>query len=763
MTSKVSFHSELTSDIESPVDEDLVHDSFSQLIQEQGHDLYDVIEMTPYEPQDNDDDEVVCLERYHTDDDALATDNLIGGCWSSDTLKVLSGMPSRTIGRSRGAIISQYYNRTMQLRRRRQSQPSVHTHSHTHSARPSIRGYRVETDGEEENKRERLVVNLQNLSANDRARMLRAMPLGLREKQELRMLVLNQSEHSPSQSQIPCCSQIKYHLLTVSPHETSLMCGSLLSSLKLWQTSLKCVSGRFGTGVLSYFLFLRTLLFLNVFLFLFTAVFLVAPQAAAPPDQSRNSNGSRRSSWGLEVLTGAGYFSDSLLYYGHYSQQTLGVCANSTGMSKSFSQSLRIHKSRGLLAIKAFSSWDHKVSKKSSVRLQRENIGTQLKELVSEVSRQEQKVPVLQRLFRIFIHSLAWIMCLGSSVACVLAVYYCSEYMHKDLRSRARSSSSSPLLKELSFLSLPLLVSTINLLLPGFFNALAWMEEFDSPSTLTYVSISRNLLLKVCVLGVLCYHWLGRVASDPQSLGLECWESFVGQELYRFLLMDFIFILFHTFIGEFLWRALKRKRKPVFDIARNVLELIYGQTLAWLGVMFSPLLPVVQIIKLLLLFYMKKMNCQASGKPWRASQMSSVFITLLCFPSFLGSAVCVTYTMWTIPPSTGCGPFRGLSTMFESGKLWVRQVVQLNPHLWWLEAAHTYLVENPLFLFLCAAIFLIVIYFHSQVMDGQRKIIDLLQEQIQNEGEDKKFLIMRLQEIHEKRRVRGARQGSSFS
>lgn len=47
-------------------------------------------------------------------------------------------------GRNRGAIISQYYNKTMQLRRRRQSRPSIKDLSH--SARPSIRGYGSEED-----------------------------------------------------------------------------------------------------------------------------------------------------------------------------------------------------------------------------------------------------------------------------------------------------------------------------------------------------------------------------------------------------------------------------------------------------------------------------------------------------------------------------------------------------------------------------------------------------------------------------------------
>lgn len=55
----------------------------------------------------------------------------------------------------------------------------------------------------------------------------------------------------------------------------------------------------------------------------------------------------------------------------------------------------------------------------------------------------------------------------------------------------------------------------------------------------------------MAVLGVLCYHWLGRRVAALQG---RCWEDFVGQELYRFMVVDFIFTLLDSLFGELVWR-----------------------------------------------------------------------------------------------------------------------------------------------------------------------------------------------------------------
>uniref|UniRef100_A0A672G1J8 Transmembrane channel-like protein n=1 Tax=Salarias fasciatus TaxID=181472 RepID=A0A672G1J8_SALFA len=304
-------------------------------------------------------------------------------------------------------------------------------------------------------------------------------------------------------------------------------------------------------------------------------------------------------------------------------------------ISKSFGKHFQVLKSNGFLAVKVFCSWDFKVSKHASVRLQSEKISTQLK--------------------------------VGNYL----------NVLSESLRRAVNFHANSQCYVTLCHIKITPFETNIS-----------------------------NLLLKVSIVGVLCYRWLGRIA---------CWESFVGQELYRLLLMDFICTSLYTLIGEYFWRLCsgnrqRRNRKPVFDIARNVLELIYGQTLTWLGVLFAPLLPAVQITRLFVLFYMKKssvmVNYRASRKPWRATQMTTLFLSLLCFPSFLGAAVSVTYTVWMIKPSQSCGPFRNLTVMYESSWLWAQKLKKTHPVLSWLTWAYKYLVENPLFLFLTTGVFL---------------------------------------------------------
>lgn len=53
-------------------------------------------------------------------------------------------------------------------------------------------------------------------------------------------------------------------------------------------------------------------------------------------------------------------------------------------------------------------------------------------------------------------------------------------------------------------------------------------------------------------------------------------------------------------------RFLRRVGKPQFMIQLNVLDLVYSQTVSWVGVFYCPLLPAISIFKLLTIFYISK-------------------------------------------------------------------------------------------------------------------------------------------------------------
>ncbi|XP_067319937.1 transmembrane channel-like protein 6 isoform X1 [Anolis sagrei] len=753
-------NTEAKSEDTSPYDEGAVHDSFHQLIQEQSQLAeQEMVEMEDLASRGREAGESPEETVEHPD-------------FSSTTLRILASMPSRTIGRSRGAILSQYYNRTARLRRRSSRVPLQKV---SRSARPSVRQLDLELDSgqeEEETKRTLLVKELRSLPANQRINMLQAMPLSLTEKRRLRQDSSGYSgtlQKPKTTAPLSQCSRLKYHII-IGFRNLWYSLLSLLHTLQPWHYSLKQISGRFGSSILSYFLFVKTLLMFNLFLLLILLVFVVAMQAAYPP-ATRN----REPFTGLELFTGAGYFTHTLLYYGYYSNFTLNdPCASSSNVthcrqpsqvqlpynmplaylfvtgvsffvtcillvystSRSFGESYRVGSASGELAVKVFCAWDYKVIQKRSVLLQSENICTQLKECLAEHWARSNPLNLCKRLQRMAILLMSWAVSLGIVLGCAIGVYYFSEYIHQVHQDKFSASNRAG--KEALLLFLPLLVSLINLLVPYMYNLLAAWEKQESPVLEVYVAICRNLILKMVILGLLCYHWLSREVTSSK---IQCWETFVGQELYRLVVMDFIFTLLDTFFGELMWRVilekkLQRKQRPEFDIARNVLELIYGQSLTWLGVFFAPLLPAVQILKLLLLFYIKKAslmrNCQCPSKPWRASHMSTIFITLLCFPSFLGASIFLSYTIWAVRPSEMCGPFQSFETIYDSGKTWVVDLEQSSPNLTWFTWIHQHLIQNSFFLFLISGILLAVIYLNIQVVKGQRRIITLLKEQIAN-------------------------------
>ncbi|NXM68221.1 TMC6 protein, partial [Serilophus lunatus] len=745
----------------SPDNERALHTSFHQLILEQSS----LIEAG------------LQLEMQERDRDTCAT-AWPESSYSSAPLQILASMPSRTIGRSLGAIISQHCNRTAQLRRR-SSRPPLQQLSR--AARPSLRHYDLESDRatlQGADKRNLLVKELLSLTPSQRSQMLLAVPLSLAEKRTLRWQLSRQRGHLRQQDRqwVPSsrCGWSFVNILLVSQGQGLL---SLLRAAQPWHYALKQISGRFGSSILSYFLFLKTLLMFNFFSFLILLAFVVALQAAYPP-----TSASPPPFTGLELLTGVGYFTHSLLYYGYYSNVTLNdPCASSPKGSScpsaaphlpynmplayllsvgisflvtcilllysvfcSFRES--VGSSTGAVALKVFCAWDFKVIQRRSVKLQCENICTQLKELLVEQRSRSRSRSLCQRLSHWVVVLLAWALALGSVLGCTLAVHHFSEHMHV---------GSSRWQQELTLLVLPLVVSLLNALMPRLYSLLAMWEKQDAPMTQIYVAIFRNLILKMVILTLLCSQWLNRSVVCSTE---ECWETCVGQDLYRFVVMDFIFTLLDTLLGELAWRLILEKRlrkRPEFDIARNVLELIYGQTLTWLGILFAPLLPAIQMLKLLLLFYIKKtslmQNCQSPSKPWQASHMSTIFITLLCFPSFLGAAVFLSYTIWSVRPSETCGPFRGFETIYKSGKSWVLVLEKSNPNITWFAWVYQYLVENTFLLFFASVALLAVIYFYVQVVRGQRSVICLLKEQITNEGDDKVFLIQKLHSVFRQR------------
>ncbi|KAG8432977.1 hypothetical protein GDO86_017301 [Hymenochirus boettgeri] len=613
----------------------------------------------------------------------------------------------------------------------------------------------------EKQEHEKLFEKLAEMSSADTAKEIRKLPATLKEKQDLRFKVFKLKHKSSNDGfRMDCCGGCLQSIRKWFQRFKQFT-ADIFELLQLWHRTLKVIESKFGSSVLSYFIFLKWLLLFNIFSFIVNFSFITIPQFV---DMEPNN----LSFTGLELLTGEGYFQDTVLYYGFYTNSTIRKSANLApydmqlayiftiglylaacflillfSMAKSFRRNFINPASFSGNATKILCSWDFSITNEKAVKLKRKNLSTQIKEDLAEKLQEKLKLTIGKKITRFLIHLVAWFVSTGIAVGCCAGVYYlCLNLKY------TQNASTNELMKQAATLLVPVVVSLINVVMPLVYAMFFLVEKYKYPRHETYVEIIRNVILKISMIGILCYYWLQSVAESQY----ECWESFVGQDIYRLVVIDFIFALIGSFFGEFIRRIIgthccKKLGMPEFDIARNVLDLIYAQTLAWIGIFFSPLLPIIQIIKLFLIFYVKKvslmMNCTAPRRAWRAAQMMTVFIFILFFPSFAGVLCVIGVTVWRRQPSLHCGPFQGLETPYKSISNWV-MFLKIPNNSQWVVWIYENIVESVLFFYILTLIVLIISYLYWQIVRGRKMMVKHLYQQIANEGKDKTFLLQEL-------------------
>ncbi|XP_056359506.1 transmembrane channel-like protein 5 isoform X6 [Oenanthe melanoleuca] len=609
---------------------------------------------------------------------------------------------------------------------------------------------------------EDLIGSLASMSTKERIKAIQKMPETMRKKREIRNEVLKEITKKANHGAQPSCCTQCLQGAAVSFRRFGNSLSEHFHQLRVWHKTLKIIGAEFGTSVLSYFVFLTWLLNFNIFSFLINFSFITIPQflAAEPNNLSFT---------GLELLTGAGYFQQTVLYYGFYTNATISKIENGPSynmqlayiftvgiyfvicflillfsMAKFFSRNFINPQEISVNASKLLCTWDFNITNDKAVKLKQKNLCTQIKEGLTEINKEVLNFSAMERVIRVGVHLIAWVASLGIAVAACAGVYFLSmnnlELFMKGYRNDLESQAA--------MLVLPVVVSLLNTLIPFFFSWLGHLEKFQTPGQHIYVTITRNIILKMSIVGILCYYWLNIVAASES----QCWETLVGQDLYRLVLVDFIFCLLGSFFGEFLRRIIGTTvclnlGLPEFDIGRNVLDLIYAQTLTWIGILFSPLLPGIQMIAFFIVFFVKKVslmrNCQPPCKVWRTSQMMTSFIFLLFCPSFLGVLSVIGVTVWRLKPSEGCGPFRGLSSMYAAVAEWIQVLENYTISKWVVWIYHN-LITSELFFFILSSFVLIVTYLYWEIIQGRKTMTKLLRQQINNAGKDKMFLLKKL-------------------
>ncbi|XP_032684333.1 transmembrane channel-like protein 5 isoform X2 [Odontomachus brunneus] len=507
------------------------------------------------------------------------------------------------------------------------------------------------------------------ISKRFRMETLKAMPHCLPVKRFVKSQLLATVNQKTKEKPISYWKLLGYNI-SLKFRKIRIVAQNSLQTMKLWHQTIKAIESRSGSGIATYFKFLRWLLFLNIISCILSISFIVIPQSL---DQTHVPNDVKI----LDFLTGSGFFVRTIMYYGFYSNGTVDTPFGTEYSIPSayFLTLLFCYKlSFIILSVKVISSyrecyvetsgkvhdlysnmifcgWDCSISSPKTAIIQSASIYKELEELLAE---RRQHVPL-----HWFAKCSLIIMQLAVTAIVLFMICGIGALVWKLLDHYNIGNS-----KSISVMIVPIVITVIIHIFPAIISYLALLERYNNKRTELYITVVRNHAVGATIFGILFAFWLINNTSN-------CWQTDFGEEIYRLIVLDFIASIFGAslqFIRATLYKRFTTKiGRPEFDIARSTLNLIYNQTLFWMGFYFSPLMSLIIVIKLIITFYIKKYELercyQRPSQPWRAAQTQTLFLAL-AFLGIIGVLLIIGYIISNVK-SNGCGPFRNHSYAWD--------------------------------------------------------------------------------------------------
>ncbi|EDO47396.1 predicted protein, partial [Nematostella vectensis] len=363
------------------------------------------------------------------------------------------------------------------------------------------------------------------------------------------------------------------------------------------------------------------------------------------------------------------------------------------------------------------------------------------------------------------IRALINLVVIGLSAVAGYVIYEAAQLSLKS-SSQLSPTNQKEMIELLKGYASSLTLSILNAVLPALFFYLAHLEDWNPRVRINILVLFRTVLLKLASVAVLMISLFEKINTDkcivyPSDIKWSCWENAIAAEMYKLIWMDFIMsvlvvLLFHTprrYAADHLGKGIGQKiGRPVFSIPQNVLELVYAQCLIWIGMWFSPLLPLMGCVKFFILFYTKKVNlkynCRTEDKAYRAGRSNYFFMVLLLGTFFLCVAA-VAYGVTQITPSVLYGPFRGLDHMYDIIILTIRTLP--------MEFQDVYVViSSPFFLIVVVLIICLGLYFFYATAKIYSRMIRGLREELSMESRDKRYLLKQITADDNNKRTEGA-------